>query len=55
MLGVGSNFMLNPTLNRSPKPRLQEVLQRRHPYHTLDLGLGTSCEVINPNFHALNG
>ena len=41
-------FLLDPTLYTSPKPRLQKVLP-------CDLGLGTPCEVVSPNFHALNG
>ena len=54
-LRVGSNFFLNPTLNTCSKPHLQKVLPRRHPCHAWDLGLGTPCEVVSPNFHALNG
>ena len=26
-----------------------------HPCHSWDLGLGTPCELVSPNFHALNG
>jgi hypothetical protein len=33
-LRVGSRFLLDPTLNTSPKPHLQEVLPCRHPSHT---------------------
>ena len=55
VLQVGSSFLLNPTLNTSPKPHLQEVLPYRHPCHTWDLALGIPCEVVSPNFHALNG
>ena len=45
MLRIGSSFLLNPTVNKSPKPRLQEAFPCRHPYHSWDLGLGTPCEV----------
>ena len=33
---VGSSFLLNSTLNTSPKPRLQKVLPSRHQCHTWD-------------------
>ena len=52
---VGFSFMLDPALNISPKPQLQKVLSCRHLCHTWDWGLGTPCEVVSPNFHALNG
>ena len=55
MLRVESSFLLDPTLNTSPKPHLQKVLWCRHPCHTWDLELGTPYEVVSPNFHALNG
>ena len=55
VLRVGSSFLLVPTLNTSPKPYLQIVLWCRHPCHTWDLEHGTLCEVVSPNFHALNG
>ena len=54
-LSVGCSFWLNPTRNTSPKPHLQKVLPCRHPCHCWDLGLGTLCEMVSPNFHALNG
>jgi hypothetical protein len=41
-------------LDTSPKIDLQRMYSCRHPCHTWDLGLGTPCEVVNPNFHALN-
>ena len=41
VLSVRSNFLLDPTLNTSPRPCLQKVLPCRHPCHTCDLGLGT--------------
>ena len=41
VLGVGSSFLLDPTLNTSPKPHLQKVLPCGHSCHTWDLGLGT--------------
>ena len=37
VLRVGYGFLLNPTLNRSPEPRLQKVLSCGHPCHTWDL------------------
>ena len=37
VLRVGSSFLLDPTLNTSPKPHLQKVLPCRHPCHTKDL------------------
>ena len=54
-LRVGSSFLLDLTHNASPKLHLQKVLPCRHPCHSWDLGLGIPCEVISPNFHALNG
>jgi hypothetical protein len=54
MLRVGFSFLLDLTLNTSPKHHLQRLLPCRHSCHTWDLGLWTSCEVVNPNFHALN-
>jgi hypothetical protein len=42
-----------PTLGTSPKPCLQKALSCRHPCHTWDLGLETTCEVISPNFMRL--
>ena len=47
---VRSNFLLDPTLNTSPKLHLQKVMTCRHPCHTWDLGLGTPCKVVNPPF-----
>ena len=55
MLRVGSSFLLDPTLNMSAKHHLAKVLPCRHSCHTWDLGLGTLCEVVSPNFHILNG
>ena len=55
VLRVGSSFLLNPTLNTSPKPHPRKVLPCKHPCHTSDLGLGTPCEVVRPNFHVING
>ena len=52
---VRSSLLLDPTLNISPKPHLQNVLPCRHPCQTRNLGLGTPCEVASPNFHALSG
>jgi hypothetical protein len=46
MLRVGFSFLLDLTLNTSPKHHLQRLLPCRHSCHT--------CEVVNPNFHALN-
>jgi hypothetical protein len=45
VLWVVSSFMLNPTLNTSPKPHLQIVLPCRHPCRTWDLGLRPPCEL----------
>ena len=55
VLRFGSSFLLDSTLNASPKPHLRKVLSCRHPCHTWDLGLGTPCEVVSSNFDALNG
>ena len=55
VLRVGLSKKLDPTLNTSPEPHLQQVLLCRHPCHNWDLGLGTPCEVVSHNFHALNG
>ena len=49
------SFLLDPTLNTSPKPRLQKVLPSRHLCHTRALGFGTLCDMVSPNFHDLNG
>jgi hypothetical protein len=54
VLRVESNFLHNPTFNTNPKPHLQIVLPCRHPCRTWGLGLGTSCEVVSPNFQALS-
>ena len=40
VLRVRSSFLLNPTLNTSPKPHLQKVFPCRPPCHTWNLGLG---------------
>ena len=55
VLKYGSSFLLNPTLNTSYKPPLHKVLLCTHPCHTWDLRLGSPCEVVSPNFLALNG
>ena len=57
MLGlkVGSSFLLHLTHNTSPKLHLQKALSCRQPCHNWDLGLGAMCEVVSPNFQALNG
>ena len=44
-------FLLNPTLNTSPKPQLLKVRPCRHPYHTWDLGLGTWNPVWSGKSH----
>ena len=54
-LRVGFSFVLDPTRNTSPKPHLQKAPRCRQPCHSWDFGLGTMCEVVSPNFHALNG
>ena len=33
----------------------KKVFPYRYPCHTWELGLGIMCEVLSPNFHALNG
>ena len=55
LLRVGSRFLFNPTLNTSPEPSLQKVLLCGLLCHAWDLGLGIMCEVVSPNFHAING
>ena len=50
-----TSFLLDTTHNTSPNPHLQKVSPCRHPCHSWDLGLGTPCKVLSPNFHALNG
>jgi hypothetical protein len=52
---MGLSVLLNPTLNTSHELHLQKVLLYGHLYHAWDLGPGTLCEVVSPNFHALNG
>jgi hypothetical protein len=37
VLRVGSNFLHDPTLNTSPKSKVQKVLPCRYSYHTRDL------------------
>ena len=54
VLRVRSSFGLDPTLNTSLKPHLQNLLSCKHPCHTWDLRLGAPCELVSPNFHALN-
>jgi hypothetical protein len=41
VLQVGSSFLLDPALNRNPKPKLQKMMPCSRPCHTWDLGLGT--------------
>ena len=55
VLVVGYSFWLHPTLNTSPEHCLQKVFPCRHPCHAWEQGLGTQCEVISPNLHAVNG
>ena len=54
VLQGGSSLLYEPTLNASPGHHLQQLLSCRYPCHTWGLGFGIPCEVINPNFHALN-
>ena len=54
VLGVGYGLLLEPTLNTSFNPHLQKVLPCRYPCDTWDLILENMCEVVSPNFHALN-
>jgi hypothetical protein len=49
VLRVGINFLLDLTLNTK-----SHALSCKHPCHTWDLRLGILCEVVSPNFHALN-
>ena len=49
-LRVGSSFLLDPTLNTSPKTHVQNIGVMSY-----KLGFRTPCEVVSPNFHALNG
>ena len=55
VLKVKSSLLLDPTLNISPKPHLQNVLLCKHSCQTRNLGLGIPREVASPNFHALSG
>ena len=52
---IASSFLLDLTLNTSPKAHLEKVLPCRHPCHTWDLGLGTPYKVVRPNVHVVNG
>ena len=54
-LRVWSSFLLYASPNTSPSPHLQKELSCMHPCHTWNLRLGNPCEVVSPNFHALNG
>ena len=54
VLRVGSSFLLDPSLNTSPKPRIQKCCHVGIHVIPGTLRLGTPCEVVNPNFHALN-
>ena len=51
---LGIVFLLDPTLDASPKLHFQKVLSCRYSCHTWDFGLESPCEVVSPNFHALN-
>jgi hypothetical protein len=55
-LRVASRFLLDSTRNTSPNPSLQKVLSCKHPCYSWGLGLGTwdPCEVVRPNFCALD-
>ena len=55
VLKVATSFLFDPTL-QSSKPLLQKLLPYiyMHPCHSWDLGLVTICEVVSPNYHALN-
>ena len=55
LLRVGSSFLFDQALNTSPNLTSEKMLPRRHPCYNWDFGLGTPCEVVSPNFHALNG
>ena len=55
VLRVGSSFLLDPLSTQVPSLNVQKVLPCRPPCHTWDLGLGTPCEIVSPNFQALNG
>jgi hypothetical protein len=54
---LGLAFCSTQASTQAPslKPHLQKVLSCKHPCHTWDLRLGTPCEVISPNFHAIKG
>jgi len=51
---LGIIFLLDPTLDASPKLHFQRMLSCRYSCHTWDLWLESPCEVVSPNFHALN-
>ena len=50
VLSVGSNILLNPTLNTSPKPHLWKVSPCRFPCCTSYLGLGTCVKRYVPTY-----
>ena len=56
VLSVGSNILLNPTLNTSPKPHLRKVSPCRFPCCTSYLiRTWDPCEEVCPNLYACNG
>ena len=52
---LGLSCWLNPILNTSHEPYLQNVFPCRHPCHTWDFGTWDPHEVVSPNSHALDG
>ena len=51
---LGLAFCLTQLSTQVPSLPSKKVSPCWHPCHTWDLGLGTLCEVVSPNFHALN-
>ena len=52
---LGLAFCSTQLATQVPNLTSKKVLPCRHPCHSWDLGLGAMCEVVSPNFHALNG
>ena len=47
------HFAQSNSQHKSQTSPRKKMLSCKHPCHTWDLGLGTSCEVVSLNFHAL--
>jgi hypothetical protein len=51
---LGLAFCSTQLTTQVPSLTSEKMMPCRHPCHSWDLGLGTPCEVLSSNFHALN-